>query len=262
MARQVTMAGAMLMAAAASSAAASSAAAQTSGAVPTEVELHVHRGRLFVPVEAEDGTVMEFLLGTGWSTGLTESTATRLGDHAELSLGGIAIPPDDLSTYPDSMLTIDGTTLPGVVGPNTLNRFDVLIDVPGGRLVLKPIGRSVEWEGMTLSNPIDLRIMHGVEVWLSVDVAGREYQAILDLGTPRVVANKRVQAETGLDDDALTTLRLGDTSLSDVPVFIRELDLGGFTLGGGGFVIVGAPIAYDCAVSLSWAHQEMRMCVR
>ena len=99
-------------------------------------------------------------------------------------------------------------------------------------------------------------------MWLSVEVAGNEYQAILDLGTPRVVANKRVQTETGLDDDDLATLRLGDTTLSDVPVFIRELDLGGFTVGGGGFVIVGAPIAYDCAVSLSSAHREMRMCVR
>lgn len=77
-------------------------------------------------------------------------------------------------------------------------------------------------------------------MWLSVEVAGNEYQAILDLGTPRVVANKRVQTETGLDDDDLATLRLGDTTLSDVPVFIRELDLGGFTMGGGGFVIVGA----------------------
>ena len=257
MGKQVTMAVAMLTVAVASS-----ATAQTRGAEPIEAELHVHRGRLFVPVEVEDGTSMEFLLGTGWPTGWTESTATRLGDHAQLTLGGLTIPTDDLATYPDSMLTIDGTTLAGVVGPNTLSRFDVLIDVPGARLVLKPIGRSVEWEGMTLSNPVDLRIMHGVEVWLSVELAGREYQAILDLGTPRVVANKRVQTETGLDDDDLTTLRLGDTTLSDVPVFIRELDLGGFTVGGRGFVIVGAPIAYNCAVSLSWAHREMRMCVR
>ncbi len=257
MVRPLTMAAAVLMAAAASS-----AAAQTPGAEPVEVELHVHRGRLFVPIEARDGTSMEFLLGTGWSTGWTESTATRLGDQSELTLGGLAIPTADLSTYPDSMLTIDGTTLAGVLGPNTLSRFDVLIDVPGGRLVLQPVGRSVAWEGMTLSNPIELRIMHGVEVWLSVEVAGHEYQAILDLGTPSVVANRRVQADTGLDDDDRATFRYGGTTLSDVPVFIRELDLGGFTAGGGGFVIVGAPITYDCAVSLSWAHQEMRMCVR
>ena len=170
------MAAAMLMAAVASS-----AVAQTPVAQPVEVELHVHRGRLFVPVESDDGTAMEFLLGTGWPTGLTASTAARLGEQPELTLGGMAIPPDDLSTYPDSMLTIDGTTLAGVLGPNTLSRFDVLIDVPGGRLVLKPIGRVVEWEGMTLSDPIDLRIMHGVEVWLSVELAGNEYQAILDL---------------------------------------------------------------------------------
>ena len=257
MGRHMTMALAVLMAVAASS-----AAAQTPGAEPVEVELHVHRGRLFVPIEAGDGTSMEFLLGTGWSTGWTESTATRLGDQSGLTLGGLAIPTADLSTYPDSMLTIDGTALAGVLGPNTLSRFDVLIDVPGGRLVLKPIGRVVEWEGITLSNPIDLRIMHGVEVWLSVELAGKEYQAILDLGTPSVVANRRVQAETGLDDDDRATLRFGDTTLSDVPVFMRELDLGGFTVGGGGLVIIGAPIVYDCALSLSWAHQEMRMCVR
>jgi len=33
-------------------------------------------------------------------------------------------------------------------------------------------------------------------------------------------------------------------------------------VGSGGFVIIGAPIVYDCALALSWAHQEMRMCVR
>ena len=257
MARRLTMAAAALMAAVASS-----AAAQTAAVQPVEVELHVHRGRLFVPIEADDSTSMEFLLGTGWPTGLTASTATRLGDDPELTLGGIAIPPDELSTYPDSMLTIDGTTLAGVVGPNTLSRFDVLIDVPGGRLVLKPTARVVEWEGMTLSEPIDLRIMHGVEVWLSVELDGNAYQAILDLGTPTVVANQRVQADTGLDDDDRTTLRFGDTTLTDGPVFMRELDLGGFIVGSGGFVIIGAPIVYDCALALSWAHQEMRMCVR
>ena len=115
---------------------------------------------------------------------------------------------------------------------------------------------------MTLSEPIDLRIMHGVEVWLSVELDGNAYQAILDLGTPTVVANQRVQADTGLDDDDRTTLRFGDTTLTDVPVFMRDLDLGGFTVGSGGFVIIGAPIVYDCALALSWAHQEMRMCVR
>ena len=31
---------------------------------------------------------------------------------------------------------------------------------------------------------------------------------------------------------------------------------------GKGFVLVGAPIAFDCAISLSWVHQEMRTCVR
>ena len=257
MARRLTMAAAALMAAVASS-----AAAQTAAVQPVEVELHVHRGRLFVPIEADDSTSMEFLLGTGWPTGLTASTATRLDDDPELTLGGIAIPPYELATYPDSMLTIDGTILAGVLGPNTLSRFDVLIDVPGGRLVLKPTARVVEWEGMTLSEPIDLRIMHGVEVWLSVELDGNAYQAILDLGTPTVVANQRVQADTGLDDDDRTTLRFGDTTLTDVPVFMRELDLGGFTVGSGGFVIIGAPIVYDCALALSWVHQEMRMCVR
>lgn len=257
MARRLTVAAAVLMAGVASS-----AAAQTADTQPVEVELHVHRGRLFVPIEADDSTSMEFLLGTGWSTGLTASTAARLGDQPELTLGGIAIPAGDLSTYPDSMLTIDGTTLAGVLGPNTLSRFDVLIDVPGGRLVLKPVGGVVQWEGMTMSEPLDLRIMHGVEIWLRVELDGNPYQAILDLGTPTVVANKRVQADTGLDDDDRTTLRFGDTTLTDVPVFMRELDLGGFTVGSGGFVIIGAPILYDCAISLSWVHQEMRMCVR
>ena len=36
----------------------------------------------------------------------------------------------------------------------------------------------------------------------------------------------------------------------------------GWDPNGNGFVIVGAPIAYDCAIAISWAHAEFRTCAR
>ena len=29
-----------------------------------------------------------------------------------------------------------------------------------------------------------------------------------------------------------------------------------------GFVVIGAPIAYDCAVAISWFHSELRTCLQ
>jgi hypothetical protein len=166
-------------------------------------------------------------------------------------------------TLPDEDLVVEGRSMAGMIGSNTLNRYDVLVDVPGGRLALKPIGRSVSWNGMTLSEPVRLRVFHGVILGLDVEVNGNEYPALLDLGTPTLVVNERVMTESDIQDGQVRALRVGDTTLNDLPVRHEELDA--FRMmspNGDGVVLVGAPLAHDCAVSLSWVHRELRTCVR
>ena len=196
-------------------------------------------------------------------TVLSESTAALLGGDLELTLGGVAVAMDGGQTRPDGDLVTDGKHFAGMVSSNTLNQFDVLVDVPGGRLVLKPIGRAVHWDGMTLSDPVRVRVFHGVVMGLDVEVNGHEYPALLDLGTPTLVVNERVMTEAGIEGRTANRFRVGDTTLTDVPVQHEELDA--FRMmspNGDGVVLVGAPLAHDCAVSLSWVHQELRTCVR
>ena len=115
--------------------------AQTHGAEPIEVPLRLQDGRLIVPVRAPDGTQLEFVVSTGnGATVLTESTAARLGDDATLTMAGVHVPTEDSHTVPDVNLSVDG-----MIGANTLDQFDALFDLPGKRLLLKPIGRAVEW---------------------------------------------------------------------------------------------------------------------
>ena len=44
--------------------------------------------------------------------------------------------------------------------------------------------------------------------------------------------------------------------VTDSPIFQ------GWDPQGDGFVIVGASVAYDCAIAISWAHAELRTCIR
>ena len=144
-----------------------------------------------------------------------------------------------------------------------LSQFDMLIDVPGERLVLRPIGRLVSWDGMTLSDPIRLRVLHGFILSLDVELNGTEYPAMLDVGTAALVVNEPVKSQAHLSEDDVATLTLGNTSLPGLPVRTRDLDM--FRMwdpNSEGFVLVGAPVAYDCAISVSWVRQEMRTCLR
>lgn len=231
---------------------------------PIEIPLRAENGRLFVPVMAPDGTELQFVLSTG--TGVTvfsESLAARLEGHTGLTMGGIPVVTDGSATLPDERLTVDGKVLDGMIGANTLNQYDVLVDLPAGRLVLKEIGRSVEWEGMTLSEPIPLLVLHGVALGLSVELNGTPYRAMLDLGTPAIIVSERVQADTDLDADDVGDLTLGQSTLRGVSVQVKDLEvMRRWDPSGNGFVLVGAPIAFDCAISISWVHQEVRTCLR
>ncbi len=237
-------------------------AAQIQGDEPIEIPLRVDGGRLLVPVHAPGGAEFEFVLSLANPTVLSESTAARLGDHPGLTMGGVPLQMEGSVTLPDAELTSDGTQIVGMVGPTTLNQFDVLVDVPGGRLVLKPIGPRVAWEGMTMSDPIRVRVMHGVLMAMDVELNGREYGAMLDLGVGTLVINEPVRTKMHMDADDEASLKLGGRTFSDLPV--RTLDLPlfrGWDPDGEGFVVVGAPLAYDCAISISWVHREIRTCL-
>lgn len=243
-------------------AAGSPTGARAQGSDVIEVPLRVEDGRLIVPVEASDGSQLQFIVGTSY-TGLSRSGAARLGDRPSLTLGGATMRMDELPPFPDEELTVAGKVMDGMVGSATLNQFDVLIDAPRGRLLLKPIGRSVEWAGVTLSQPTRVRVMHGLLFGLDVEFDGELYGATLELNRPTHVVNQPVQAQAGLDDDDAGTLRLGYATFADTPVQVRDLPLfSGWDPIGKGFVVVGAPIAFDCAIALSWVHAEIRTCVQ
>ncbi len=239
-------------------------ASAQSGDEPVEVPLTVHAGRLVVPVAAPDGTELAFLLTT--SSGVTvfsETGAAQAAGQSGLTLAGLPVPTDETHTVPDDDLTIDGKRFDGMIGPNMLNQFDVLIDAPGERLVLKPGGRSVEWEGVALSDAVRLRVYHGVILGLDVELNGTEYPAALDLATPTLVVNEGVRTDAGLHDEDTATLGLGSAAHPDLPVRVLDLEIfRRWSPNGEGFVMVGAALARDCAISLSWVHREMRTCVR
>jgi len=236
-----------------------------SGADVVEIPLHVQGGRLTVSVTGPDGTEYLFALTTGNPmTILAQSTADRLGDdRGGLTLGGLPIATDDAVTLPDAQLESDGIPLAGMVGGSTLSTYDVLVDVPNNRLLLKTPGRSVEWAGVPLSEPTRLQIYHGVVLGLQVQLDGTDYRATLDLGTPSVIVNSPVGDQLGIDGEGMAALTLGEATMANMAVGVRDLEIfEQWDPAGTGFALVGAPIAYDCAISISWLHSELRTCVQ
>lgn len=228
----------------------------------TEIPLSSRGGRMVVPVLAADGTELTFLVSTGSAvTVLSESAAAGVRDQA-LTMGGLPVNMEHSETVPDASLTVDGVVLDGLVSNNTLNEYDVLFDVPGGRMVLKPFGRAVEWPGMKLSEPVRLRVYHGVVLALDLEIDGTPYPAMLELGAPSLLVNQAVLDENHITDGR-ADLRLGATLFTDLPIEVSDHpSIVRFSPNGDGFVVVGAAPAMDCAIAISWVHREMRTCVR
>ena len=148
-----------------------------------------------------------------------------------------------------------------MVSSNMLNQYDVLLDVPGGKLTLKPVGASVTWDDVALSPPTPLRIFHGIVLSLDVALNGHRYPAALELGTPMVVANERAAEEAGVKDGGVGAVSVGGATVEGIPVRVMDLEvLRRFSPNGDPFVLVGAPLAYRCALAISWAHREIRTC--
>ncbi len=229
-----------------------------------EVPLRTHEGRLTVPVETDDGTTLEFIVSTGNSvTVFSKSGEARVGD-SQIFLAGLPISTEGSQTVDDSSLTMDdGTVIDGILGARFFTQFDVLVDAPSGRLVLRKPGRAVEWDGVTLSEPVRIRLLHGAIITFNVELNGHTYPAMLDTGAASVVVNERVKTEASLDDEGMATLKVGGTTLTERRTVVRDLPLfESFSPNGDGFVLVGAPLALDCVISISYVRQQLRTCVR
>ncbi len=229
---------------------------------PVEIPLHTRAGRMVIPAQADDGTELSFLVSTGSAvTVLSESGSAKIGGQA-VSMGSVAVNMEGHQTLPDNNMTVDGVVMDGLVSTNTLNEFDVLFDVPGGRMVLKPFGRTGEWPGVELSDPVSLRIYHGVVLALDLEINGTEYPAMLELGAPGLLVNEAVLHENQITDGR-ATLTLGTSVFGDLPIEASDHPvISRFSPNGDGFVLVGAAPAMDCAIAISWIHSELRTCVR
>lgn len=233
-------------------------------AAASEAPLALTGGHLVVSVTVPGGGVADFLLRTGeMSTVLSESFVARHGDGPEVRVGDVALDMSGARTVPDAELRVDGRQYAGTIGGNTVSRYDMLVDVPAGRFALKTPGRRVEWPGVRLSDPVRLRIYHGVAVNLEVLVEGVSHMATIDLGQRELIINAPLAAEVGVSGTGSSTLRLGQIDFPDLPVRVSDHPiLERWDPEGAGFVILGTPIVRDCALSMSWLHQELRTCVR
>lgn len=237
--------------------------AAQSGADWFEVPLRVENGRLLVPVEIAPGIETDFIVSTANTvTVLSQAFIDNHGIEGDLYLGDIALNLDGYAVVPHDQLNSGSSTIVGIIGANTLNEFDMLIDAPGRRLVLKEVGRALEFDAVTLGDAVRLRVFHGMLLGTDVDVAGTTIPALLDTGTSGVLLNTPGSVASGVADGDSATLTTGTTSLVSAAVTVSDSPLmERWDPNGAGFVIVGAPIAYDCALAISWVHREMRRCV-
>ena len=228
-----------------------------------EVPLAVEAGWLIVPVEAADGRTLRFALHTAINT---TAVAASVGGDDPASLGltfaGSAEPFGAIGTLPDGAFTRGDTRIDGYLGLHTLGDVDVLIDAPNGRMLIKPIGRRMEWPGVELAAASRMRIYHGVALRTEIEVEGQPFSATIDLATAANTATDGVAQKAGIGAGAPATVRIGSANHS------LTLDFGGTPVldrwdpDGAGFVAFGAALAADCALAISYVHQELRTCVR
>jgi len=229
-----------------------------------EAPLRLEGGRMIVEVRTAEGEPLDFAVSVGnGALVLTESTVARLGRAPSLTLGGVPVVTEGVHTYPDESLATGSTRVAGMIGANTLSRYDVLFDAPGGRMLLAEPARSVSWPGYTLSEPVPLRVFHGIVLSLDVVANDGEYPAGLDLGSRSMLVNDALATAEGLETRDELTLRLGasafpgmPTETTDHPMFER------WDPSGRGFLYLGSAIAEGCPISVSWVHRELRTCVR
>ena len=75
------------------------------------------------------------------------------------------------------------------------------------------------------------------------------------------MGNQGLADAEGLESGGGVGLRFAGVDFPDHPVEIRELDIfQRWSPDGSPFLLIGIPLVENCAVSISWAHQEIRTC--
>lgn len=229
-----------------------------------EVPMRVEDDRILVPVDIGQGIEVDFILSTGNAvTVLNQAFVDNHGADGEFWLGDVELNMDNYATVSNADLNPDGGMIVGIVGANTLNEFDLLVDPVNDRIVLQTVGRSVAWEGVALGDPIRLRVYHGIMLGLDVNLVGRSFGAMIDTGTGRVVGSPAVGDALGIPvgEQGSSTIEWASGDRTDVRVNVRDLPLfQRWDPEGKGFLILGSSLTYDCALSISWLHREMRRC--
>jgi len=253
----------ILTAAAVCALASTASLAQAPTSPVIEVPLAIESGRLVVPVDGPAGTSFRFVLGLSDSM-LTTSGAARIGDAIPaLTLGGAPVMTEAIPTVPDARFAGMQPMPDGVGGSATLRGFDIIIDAPNERLSLKPPGTSVRWEGVRRSGAVPIAVYHDEFARADVEVNGELYGGLLELTAPELVINGGVKTRSRLEDAGRTPFRMGYTTWTGIPYAVRDLPLfRGWDPEGKGFVVIGAAVARDCALAVSFTHQEIRTCVR
>jgi hypothetical protein len=121
----------------------------------------------------------------------------------------------------------------------------------------------VRWDGVELTNPARIALFHDVLARVDVAIGGAQYGGLIDLAAPYLEVNEPLRSAGGVSEGVAGTFRMGYSGWSSLPAEVTESPLfQGWDPDGKGFVIIGAPVAYDCAIAISWLHAEFRTCVR
>lgn len=230
-----------------------------------EVPLRVEDGRLMVQVETPGGEAMDFVLGLG-STRLSDYAVRTLGDERSVMLGDVELSLAGATESGDAAVFYDGTpagtTIGGVLGGQSLAAYDILIDAPAGRLLLKRVGRTMRWDGIELTSAAQLQVLHDYLIRTQVEVNGALYFSHLELSSATMLVSGVVARGAAVDGQQ-ADFRMGYASFPARPTSASDHPyLGGWGGDDVGVVFVGAPVAYDCQIAISWAHAQMRTCPR
>ncbi|NKB88734.1 MAG: hypothetical protein GKS06_10985 [Acidobacteria bacterium] len=227
-----------------------------------EVPLAMSMNHLAVPVMAADGTELQFMLSTGTPSTLISESAAAKGAIADLMMAGLPIG-NDAQVIPDANLEVDGHQFDGIVSASILSSYDVLLDVPKGRMMMRPLGPPAEWQGVELGEPVALRIFHGFVMATDLQLNGHDYMAQFEIGINKVIVNEPVTQTLGFEGETIGAVTVAGREFGGLPVSHMEIDVfERWDPDGNGFVLLGAPIARDCAIAISWIRAELQVCAQ
>jgi hypothetical protein len=126
--------------------------------------------------------------------------------------------------------------------------------------VLKPVGRAVRWDGVPLSSPVSVQVFHDLLIRADVDFGGEVVGGLLDLTRPEMQVGDALAGPVA--DGTVASFRMGYGGWTDIPAAVVDSPVFGRWDADERFVIVGAAIAHDCALAISWYHSEIRTCLK